>query len=195
MPLGANKVALFGVAGVDSGSAVLLSTATASNDASIEFTLPTAYKQVKFGFYELNPATDNVQFQFQTSIDGGSNYNVTLTSTFFTAWHNENDSNQALSYTTASDQAQGTSYQTLFWSLGGDADECGGGELQLFNPSSTTYVKHYMSRMSGAGDSPMAMDLFSAGYFNDASNDLTNISFKMSSGNIASGKIKMYGIV
>ena len=178
-----------GIGGIDP----LISTTTASNTANIAFTLTSDFKEYIFKFINLNPATDNVQFQFQVSTDNGSSYNITTTSTFFTAWHNENDSNQALSYTAAQDQAQGTGYQTLFWSLGGDADESGSGELHLFNPTSTTFVKGYYSRLSGMGDSPMAMDLFTGGYFNTTT-ALNAINFKMSSGNIDAGKIKMYGI-
>ena len=90
MPLGANKVALYG-ASADTGSAVLLSTATASSSASLSFTLPTAYKQVTFGFYNITPATDVQKLTFQTSTDGGSSYGVTVTSTAFRALHDESD--------------------------------------------------------------------------------------------------------
>ena len=197
MPLGANKVALFGVAGVsDSGTAVLLSTATASDDASIEFTLPTAYKQVNFGFYNITPATDNTSFTFNGSTDGGSNYNVTKTTSAFSAHHNEADTDTALQYRTANDLAQSTSYAQLSYFNGNGADQGSVGELLLFNPASTTYVKHFYSRTGSqnAASSSYALNCYSAGYFNDGSNDLTNISFKMSSGNISSGTIKMWGI-
>jgi len=194
MPLGANKVALFGVAGVSTGSAVLLSTATASNDASIEFTLPTAYKQVVFGFYNVSAATDNMNLTFQCSTDGGSNFNVTMTTTFFWAYHNEGDTHAAIEYHASSDQAQGTAYQKLIHEAGNDADQSCAGELVLYNPASQTYVKHFTSRISNYSRDDKAYDHYTAGYFNDGANDLTNISFKMSSGNISSGTIKMWGI-
>ena len=193
MPLGSNKVALFG-ASLDLSSAVLLSTATASSSASISFTLPTAYKQVKFGFYNVSAATDNMDFTFQGSTDGGSNFNVTMTTTFFWSYHQESDANQGLEYHASSDQAQGTAYQKLIHEAGNDSDQSCAGELVLYSPASETYVKHFTSRISNNSRDDKVYDHFTAGYFNDGSNDLTNISFKMSSGNIATGTIKMWGI-
>ena len=193
MPLGANKVALFGVAGVSTGTAVLLSTATASDDASIEFTLPTAYKQLCFGFYAIVPATSITELQFQCSTDGGSNYNKTITSTAFRAWHKEDDSATNLSYAPLADQAQGTAYQELCNSIfTTDGDETATGHLYLYSPTSTTYVKHFQAASCAKGQYPVIRRY--GGYINDGSNDLTNISFKMSSGNISSGTIKMWGI-
>ena len=174
-------------------SSNLISVATASNSASISFTLPTAYKQVKFGFYSVNAATDNADFTFQGSIDGGSNFNVTMTTTFFWAYNQESDSNRGIEYHAGSDQAQGTAYQKLIHEAGSDADQSCAGELVLYNPASQTYVKHFTSRISNYSRDDKAYDHFTAGYFNDGSNDLTNISFKMSSGNF-DGTIKMWGI-
>ncbi len=118
MPLGANKVALYG-ASADTGSAVLLSTATASSSASISFTLPTAYKQVKFGFYNITPATDNSNFQFDCSVS--SSYGTTKTTTFFNAFQTEADTGSGLSYDTGADLAQSTSYQPLAPNVGNGA--------------------------------------------------------------------------
>ena len=198
MPLGAFKSALFG-ASADTGSAVLLSTATASSDASIEFTLPTAYKQVVFGFYNVTPASDSVHFQVQSSIDGGSNYNVTMTTTYFRCYNFEDGAGGGSGYLPANDQAQGTGYQTLGKGVGSASDESCAGEMHLFNPASTTYVKHFYSTMqfyetSSGVAYPHTTNAYVAGYFNDGANDLTNISFKMSSGNISSGVIRMWGI-
>ena len=193
MPLGANKVALFGVAGVDSGSAVLLSTATASSSASIEFTLPTAYKQVVFGFYNITPATDGTTFEFQTSTDGGSSYGMTITSTNFVATHGEDGSNGRIEYVTAGDLAQSTSYQPLGLYVGSDSDESIAGELNLINPSSTTYVKHFYGKFNNYTSSIYTRNPYVAGYVNSTS-DVDAINFKMVSGNIATGTIKMWGI-
>lgn len=194
MPLGINKVALFAAA-ADTGTAVLLSTAIASSSASLSFTLPTAYKQVTFGFYGILPVTDQTSFQFNASIDGGSNYNVTKTTTVFAAYHQENDAASGLGYETTWDNAQSTGYQTLANAVTNDSDQCVTGELSLFNPSGTTYVKHFYATTVSVYDAAISQhnDRI-AGYFNDGSNDLTNIQFKMSSGNISSGTIKMWGI-
>ena len=192
MPLGANKVALYG-ASADTGTAVLLSTATASSSASLEFTLPTAYKQVTFGFYNIAPATNSQHFGFQVNASGQTGYNETITSTFFRAYHFENGAAQALDYLTGSDQAQGTAIQHLFSSAGNDADKSVAGELHLFNPASTTYVKHFYATTNGCQDGAVTQNEFAAGYINVTA-AITAVQFAMTSGNIASGKIKMWGI-
>jgi len=192
MPLGANKVALFG-ASADTGSAVLLSTATASSSASLSFTLPTAYKQVKFGFYNITPATDNVAFQFQMSTDSGSSYATTVTTTIFIAEHNEADSYSALSYRTGDDLAQSTSMMSIAPYIDNASDASTSGELTVYNPASTTYVKHFYSRMPTLANGDYAFDTFYAGYGNTTS-AVDACKFAMSSGNIASGTIKMWGI-
>ena len=195
MPLGAFKSALFG-ASADTGTAVLLSTATASDDASIEFTLPTAYKQVKFGFYNVTPATQATDFSFQVNASGQTGYNETMTSTYFQSYHEEGDTAAGIQYQTARDQAQGTAYQKLANHIGNGSDESCAGELSLFNPASTTYVKHFYAKMNGYyndGSNSYTQNNFPAGYINTTTN-LSEISFKFSSGNISSGTIKMWGI-
>ncbi len=193
MPLGFHKVALFGVAGVDSGSAVLLSTATASDDASIEFTLPTAYKQVVFKYYGIRPVSDTRDFMVQANVSGESGYNETMTTTTFYAYHDESDSASSVFYSTGTDQAQGTSYQIIADDIGNDSDQCASGELILYNPASTTYVKHFSGRAAIYKASDYAGDFFSGGYFN-VTGALDSVSFKMDWDNIASGTIKMWGI-
>jgi len=180
------------------GSAqVLLSTQTASDSASLSFTsgIDSTYKEYLFEWCYIQPDTNNTNFTFQASTDGGSNYNTTVTSTFFNARHNEANSDAALDYEGNMDQAQGTAYQVCSIFTGADADECTNGVIHLFNPSSTTYVKNWYGRTSSTnGDtSPAAMDGYPAGYFNTTS-AINAISFKYASGNIAAGKIKMYGI-
>jgi len=193
MPLGAFKSALFG-ASADLSSAMLLSTATASDDASIEFTLPTAYKQVKFGFYNINPATDGVTFQFQVNATDGADYNDSnITSTGFYAHHTEADAS-SLTYETGLHLAQSTSFQPLVLSMGNGADESYAGEMRLFNPSSTTFVKHFNSTGNVYATSDYTQNTFVSGYINNAASAITEISFKMSSGNVSSGTIKMWGI-
>ena len=192
MPLGANKVALYGVAGVSTGTAVLLSTATASSSASISFTLPTAYKQVKFGFYNVTPATNNQTFRVAFSTDGGSSYTAVSTTTFFEAGHREDGGWSSLQYLTSEDVAQ--SYPVkLHREIGSGADESSAGELSLFNPSSTTYVKHFSCRAQVYSDAQYSYDDFSAGYVNTTS-AVNALQFTMASGNIATGTIKMWGI-
>jgi hypothetical protein len=134
-------------AGVPTGSLILLSTQTASASATISFTtgLDSTYDEYVFKFINMHPATDNSNFQFNFSTDGGSNYNVTKTSTYFYTYHNEADAGATLLMIQV-DLAQSTSFQFLTDDAGSDADESQSGlVLHLFNPSSTTYVKHFIT--------------------------------------------------
>jgi len=172
----------------------LITTNTSSGAASSDFTssIDSTYKLYIFKFYDVNPATDATRFSFQGSIDGGSNYNVTITSTTFKAYHTESDSAAALTYDGVTDQAQGTGYQDIQGDIGNASDESGVGELHLFNPASTTYVKHFYSTVQAYDSAPQSRQTFAAGYFNTTS-AIDAISFKMLSGNF-DGLIKLYGI-
>ena len=172
----------------------LLSTSTASNSASVAITsnITSSYDEYMFVFTDINPATDEADFQFQGSIDGGSNYNVTITSTFVWVHHTEAGSDPGIFYTGGSDQAQGTGYQTISDNIGNASDESGGGILQLFSPSNTTYVKHFMGRQNAYHGSNYSQGSIAAGYFNTTS-AINAVSFKFNSGNF-DGVIQMYGI-
>ena len=174
------------------GDMVLVSSATASSSASIEFSLGN-YKEYQFYFVNIHPANDQVQLQINFSTDGGSNYNVTKTSTAIRAFHPESDAYTGLGYSGAG-LAQSTAFQNITDGLDNDNDSNCGGYLQVFNPSSTTYVKHWISRIQmNEGGSQESMDFYTAGYANTTS-ALTNIKFQMGGGNIDSGKILMFGV-
>jgi len=194
MPLGANKAAIMGVAGVSTADVVLLSSQTASGDSAISFTsgIDSTYGEYIFRFYNINPATNSQNFTFQVNASSQSGYNETITSTYFQAYHNEGDTSAALAYSAGNDQAQGTAFQIISNDGGSGSDESCAGELHLFNPSSTTYVKHFYSRLQNHHASDYANDEFAAGYFNFTA-ALTNIQFKMASGNF-DGTIKMWGV-
>ena len=184
-------------AGVPTGDLILLSTQTASASATIDFTsgIDSTYDSYVFKFINIHPATQNVNFQFQVDTGTNTNYNQTITSTSFRAYHFEGDLDAVLQYLTAHDQAQGTSFQNLNY-IGNDNDMCAVGELKLFNPSSTTYVKHFIARSQFYGDGggqDLSEDWFTAGYVNTTT-AITRVRFKMSSGNIDDGIIKMYGV-
>ena len=174
------------------GDMVLVSSATASSSASIEFTLGD-YKEYKFFFVNIHPQTDNKNFTFQTSTDNGSTYGVTATTTYFQSYHREDGGVSGLGYNTVDDEAQSTNFLDLQVQVGNGNDEGTSGILHLFNPSSQTYVKHFMSDFSGYLYNDYNFHTFTAGYFNDT-NDLTNIKFQQSSGNIDDGKILMFGL-
>ena len=180
-------------AGGGGGEWTLIQTQTASASATISFTsgLDSTYDEYCFKFINLHPATDDVKLVFQGSIDGGSNYNVTMTNTYFLAQHDEADSATTLTYSSSDDQAQGTAFQRINESTGADNDQCVSGQLYLFSPSSTTFVKHFMSRSATQFDN--INDSYCAGYFNTTS-AINAMQFKMSSGNIDAGTISLYGI-
>ena len=196
---GINNASLSGItalpSGANAGKMTLLSTQTASASASLSFTsgLDSTYDAYCFKFINIHPGTDNVTLQFQGSTDGGSNYNTTMTTTVFIAKHNEDDLATQLVYRTGQDQAQGTNYQTISEEDGADNDQNTSGELWLYNPSSTTYVKHFMSRISVAHSADRATDVYAAGYFNTTS-AINAVDFKFTSGNIDAGTIKLFGV-
>ena len=197
MPLGANKAAIMGVAGTAAaGDVVLLSSQTASGDASISFTsgIDSTYGEYIFRFYNINPGTNSRNLSFQGSIDSGSNYNVTMTTTHFYSHHQEDDTDGAVSYTADQDQAQGTGFQNLTAGICSDADGSGVGELHLFNPSSTTYVKQFYSRSQCMqGDATrFSEEQYVGGYFN-TTDDIDAVQFKISTGGF-DGTIKMWGV-
>ena len=181
--------------GLSGGALNLISTQTASSSSTISFTsgIDSTYDAYMFKFYDIHPATNGVYLNFQASTNGGSSYGVTLTSTFFRAYHNEADDSTDLEYRTARDLAQSTSFQNLTESTGNDNDQSCSGTLTLFAPSSTTFVKHWLSTNNTYHNNDFSMNVNSAGYFNTTS-AINAIQFKMSSGNIDSGVIKLYGI-
>ena len=183
--------------GVSAKSLILLSTQTASSSSTISFTsgIDSTYDEYVFKFYNIHPGTNDSRILFQGSIDSGSNYNVDMTTTAFRAQFYENDSNATLAYQASADLAQGTGFQRLgILGMGSDNDECGNGYLHLFNPSSTTFIKHYISRFSETGAEPRQVDGFGAGYFNTTS-AIDAIQFKFDQGTIEAGTIKLYGVV
>jgi hypothetical protein len=187
-----NNASLNNITSISGPEMTLVSSATASASTSIEFTLGN-FKEYKFFFVNIHPSVDDTNFQMNFSTDGGSNYNVTKTTTYFRAIHNETDVTTLLEYEAANDLAQSTGFKTLCDDIGSDNDQNANGIFHLFNPSSTTFVKHFISRIAVSQSANYSMDLNTAGYANTTS-ALTNIKFQMSSGNIDAGSIYMYGI-
>jgi len=177
------------------GNLVLISEQTASSSASISFTsgIDSTYPIYKFEFINIHPQNNDTGLQFNMSTDGGSSYNVTKTTTSFRSRHAENDSYAVLEYRTGEDLAQSTGYQWLTAGQGNGSDEDGSGEFWLFNPSSTTFVKHFIAKSNMYYELDGTFNWFFAGYGNTTS-AVNAIDFKMNSGNIDSGTIKLYGI-
>ena len=182
--------------GVSAKSMILLATETASSSATISFTsnIDDTYKEYQFHFIEMHPATNDTNFMFQTDTGTNTSYNQTMTTTFFDSAHREDDSDTAFGYAAGRDLAQSTSFQQLTgYQLSNDNDGSASGELWIFSPSSSTYVKHFIARVNSYGNYPISVDSHIAGYFNTTT-ALTRVQFKMNSGNIDAGVIKMYGV-
>ena len=183
------------------GSMTFIKKQTASSSATISFVdgtsdvvLDDTYKEYLFTFNNIHPETTDVEFQFQGNAAGGSGYNETITSTFFRSFHSEaGGSDYGLGYLTNNDQAQGTAFQNLTQDLGNGNDESVSGYLHLFNPSSTTFVKHFIATTNYLYINDFTINPFIAGYFNTTS-AIDEIQFKMDSGDIDAGDICLYGI-
>ena len=181
---------------IPTGSMTLLQTQTASSSATIDFTsgIDSTYDVYVFKFINMHPANDQTNFQVNFR-DGSTAYDATKTTTVFEAYHQESGSSSALQYTGGRDLAQSTSAQQLSNSTGNGNDESCSGILHLFDPSNTTFVKHFIARVQnyqGDGDG-YSIQHFTAGYCNVTA-AIDGVQFSMSSGNIDSGTIKMYGV-
>ena len=177
-----------------------IKTLTASGDSNLTFingssdvVLDSTYPIYVFKFIGIHPSANNRAIKFNMSTDTGSNYNVAKTSTAFYAYHNEAGNDSAVGYVTGEDHAQDTGFAFLSNGTGGDNDQAISGEMFLFNPSSTTFVKHYTSKAINYGPSDYAYEWRMAGYGNTTS-AVDAIQFKLSSDNMDAGTIKMYGI-
>jgi len=179
------------------GSLTHIATQTASSSASISFTsgIDSTYKEYIFYFVNMHPASQNPNFAFNLSIDSGSNYNVSKTTTYFRTQHGESGSGAELGYETGLDLANGTSIQKISKEAGNDNDQGVSGHFHLFNPSSTTFVKHFICQTNNnfKYSEPYAYSNYIAGYGNTTS-AVDAIQFSFSSGNIDSGQILLFGL-
>jgi hypothetical protein len=177
------------------GSLTLISSQTASASANISFTsgIDSTYDEYVFKIINAHPSSDSATLTFNMSTDGGSNYNVTKTSSFFKAYHDEADTATDLTYRTSQDLAQSTAYQEIEQDIGADNDQSYSGTLHLFSPSSTTYVKHYILYGNSAHSGNYSMNPYCAGYGNTTS-AINAVDFKFNTGNIDDGTILMYGV-
>tara|TARA_R110001592_G_scaffold360564_1_gene669144 strand:+ start:479 stop:1114 length:636 start_codon:yes stop_codon:yes gene_type:complete len=197
---GARAATTFGSVAAVGGNMVFIKKLTASSSGTLSFVdgtssvvLDSTYKEYLFTFNNMHPATNSVEFQVNFR-DGGTDYDATKTTTFFNAEHAEADSTTGLSYITADDLAQGTGFQPLTIDTGNRGDESCSGTLQLFNPSSTTFVKHFIARTNNYVSNNFSEDSYIAGYCNVTA-AIDGVQFKFASGNIDSGDICLYGIL
>ena len=191
--------AVTSAASIPSGAMTLIKTLTASSSSTLSFVhgssdvvLDSTYPIYVFKFINIHPSADNPSFSFQGNVAGGSGYNETMTSTFFETYHTEAGDATSFTYKTSGDQAQGTGFQLLCKPTH-ENDNGVTGMLHLFNPSSTTFVKHWLSRTQTINSDTYSVNDFTAGYFN-ITGAIDEIQFKMSTGNIDAGTISLYGI-
>ena len=177
-----------------------IKTLTASSSATLSFVngssdvvLDSTYPIYKFVYTNMHPSGDGEGLKFQASTNTGSSYGVSCTNTAFRSQHNEADSTAALDYDTGNDLANGTGFFIIAAGTGNDNDQSNSGELTLFNPSSTTFVKHYLATSNANEDGDASKQYLCAGYFNTTS-AIDAVQFKFGSGNIDAGTIKLYGI-
>ena len=163
-------------------------------DGSSSVVLDNTYKTYLFKFVNIHPSNNATRLQYNLSVDGGSNYNVAKTTTSFKAYHDEGDSATALTYETGTDLAQGTGTQFIGDDISNANDASMSGEMFLFNPSSTTFVKHIITITSTLANGDFAVwNSTGTGYGNTTS-AVNAVQFTMSSGTIDSGRIALYGI-
>ena len=177
------------------GAMALISTNTISSGVatvSIASSIDSTYDTYMFKFINIHPATDNVNFTVNFR-DGSTAYDATKTTTFFQASNDESTSDGSVNYEAGRDVAQATGVQMLHSGVGADADQCISGVLHLFDPSNTTFVKHFLYTGNNTHSSNASIEQFAAGYCNVTA-AIDGVQFAMSSGNIDAGTIKMYGI-
>jgi hypothetical protein len=192
--------AVTSAASIPSGALTPIKTLTASSSATLSFVhgtdgvvLDSTYPIYKFEFINIHPATDSTEFSVGFR-DGDTAYDAVKTTTAFVAVHNEADSEAALNNRSGNEGlAQNTGFQVLNLNMGNGNDESLSGELTLFNPSSTTFVKHFIATTQYYQDGDASLNYYIAGY-NNVTAAIDGVQFKMNSGNIDSGKIKLYGI-
>jgi len=185
---------------LEGGSMRFIKKLTASSSSTLSFVdgsssvvLDNTYKEYLFIFKNIHPEDNATRLKFNVSVDAGSNYNVAKTSTMFNAYHNEAGSGAGLAYETGTDSAQATGTEFLGNDTSNSNDANMSGYLHLFNPSSTTFAKHFISRAVTLANGEYAVDTYKAGYCNTTS-AIDAIQFSQSTGNIDSGTITLYGI-
>ena len=208
MGLISNGTTIFDAGALDSGLAkgamTFIKKLTASSSGTLSFVngassvvFDSTYKEYLFTFKNIHPGTDEAHFQFQADTGSNTNYNQQITSTNFRAYHNEGGTASGLGYITGGDQEQGTAFQNLTEDdVDGDNDVGLAGTLRIFNPSSSTFVKHFSAEtvtIKNSAGGPYNIHAFVAGYFNTTT-ALTTVQFKFNTGNIDAGDICLYGI-
>ena len=178
--------------GVSAKSMILLATETASSSSTVTFAsnIDDTYKEYIIKFYDVHPTTDNVDFQINFR-DGSSAYDATKTTTMFRSWQLENGTSTGLAYDDGRDLAQSTGVLQIGYDIGNDNDQSASGYLHLYDPSNTTFVKHFIARCNFTHYQDYQIDQYTAGYCNVTA-AIDGVQFSMSSDNIDAGTFKLY---
>jgi hypothetical protein len=178
---------------ITGGAMTLLATETASSSSTIQFTsgIDDTYKEYQIHFMDVHPSGDGAELQVNFR-DGSTAYDASKTSTFFMAQHSEADATSS-GYEDGFDLANGTGFQYLNRNTGNDNDQATSGILTLYDPSNTTFVKHFISRTNTIMSTDKQEDAYVAGYCNTTS-AIDGVQFKFASGNIDAGTFKLYGV-
>jgi len=181
--------------GVSAKSLILISTTTASSSdtVTIDSGIDSTYKEYQIHVIQAHCETDNkiLQMGFR---DGGSAYDATKTTTYFNAMHKEDDTSTSLGYNTDQDQAQATGFLNISEALGADNDQCANIIIHLYDPSNTTFVKHFLIRTAYVHQNDRSIDAFIGGYCNTTS-AIDGVQFKMDTDAIDAGTFKLYGVL
>ena len=179
------------------GAMTFIKKLTASSSSSLTFTngssdvvLDSTYKEYMFVYQDIHPSANGPNFQVQFNAGGSA---ATKTTTSFYAYHNEGDTSTQLTYQASYDLAQSTGAQTIATDVTNENDSSASGYVHLFNPSSTTFVKHFIATGTHMHDNIAVLNDFVAGYCNTTS-AITEAVFSMQSGTIDAGTITLYGI-
>ena len=196
---GVRSVSAFG--SIHTGSMVFIKKLTASSSATLSFVngssdvvLDSTYKEYVFTFKDIHPGTNDADTLMLASSDTGSTYDKVATGSFFQSFNQESDGGSGVGYLTSKDIQEGTGGVPLDHSVGNDNDQSSAGFIHLFNPSSTTFIKHYQARFNIYHAVDNSQDIYAGGYFNTTS-AIDAIQFKKDTGTIDAGDICLYGIL
>ena len=158
----ANNFAFTGTVTGASDFEKITETVLTSDASSVEFTsagtpniFDTKYRKLCFHFTNMRGvagSSSNYNLKFNVSTDGGSNYNIAKTSTYFLAVHSEGGAGASLTYEGTYDLANSTSDANIQVIIGDDTDKGNGSQFWLEQPHSTTSKKSYFcigSTMTG----------------------------------------------
>jgi len=185
---------------IDSASAD--EAGSGSGESTLSFTsgMDSSYNEYQFYFVNMHPQTNGKNWEFQvnaiTSADPPvqrTSFAETITSTVFRSYLSESGSYGNIEYRDAQDQGNGTAHQQMSDWTGNNDDSGLSGMLTLYDPSSATYVKHFVSRTVDQYDATSLSTWDVAGYINTP-DAINQISFRFEAGNIDYGTIYMYGV-